>query len=132
MRNRLPAAWAALALGTLPIAAKAQSGDPAITGAIGRAPAGKPVAVLGAGVGAIAGGIADARHPEFRRYVAEQGVPSYAYEGDVAPGTVLPPTGMTYYEVPPAYGATEYRYTRVNDRIVLVDPGPRRIVQVIP
>jgi hypothetical protein len=29
------------------------------------------------------------------------------------------------------YGVTKYRYTVVNDRTVLVDPGTHRIVQVI-
>jgi flavorubredoxin len=34
-------------------------------------------------------------------------------------------------EVPKEYGVTKYRYTVVNDRTVLVDPGTHRIVQVI-
>ncbi len=38
---------------------------------------------------------------------------------------------MTYYEVPRQYGETQYRYTVVNNRTVLVEPGTRRIVQVI-
>jgi hypothetical protein len=44
---------------------------------------------------------------------------------------VLPESGVTYYQVPNEYGATDYRYTIVNDEPVLVDPGSRRIVQVI-
>jgi len=87
--------------------------------------------VVGAGVGAIAGGIADAQQPEFRQYVVQQGVPSYPYSGEVAVGTVLPPAGLTYYEVPATYDVKQYRYTRVNNRVVLVEPGTRRIVQVI-
>jgi hypothetical protein len=38
---------------------------------------------------------------------------------------------VTYYEVPASYGVKEYRYTRVNDRVVLVDPRTHRVVQVI-
>jgi len=34
-------------------------------------------------------------------------------------------------DVPPEYGAREYRYTVVNDRPVLVDPRTRRIVEVV-
>jgi hypothetical protein len=33
--------------------------------------------------------------------------------------------------VPREYGVTNYRYTVVNDRPVLVDPSTHRIVQVI-
>jgi hypothetical protein len=46
-------------------------------------------------------------------------------------GAVLPSSGVTYYEVPAEYGVRNYRYTRVNDRVVLVDPGSHRVVQVI-
>jgi len=43
----------------------------------------------------------------------------------------LPATGVTYYDVPAEYGVTEYRYTIVNDRTVLVDPRTHTIVQII-
>jgi flavorubredoxin len=33
--------------------------------------------------------------------------------------------------VPREYGVTEYRYTIVNDRTVLVDPKTHRIIQII-
>ena len=36
--------------------------------------------------------------------------------------------GWTYYDVPQEYGATNFRYTVVNDRTVLV--GTHRIVQI--
>ncbi|MDB5558505.1 MAG: hypothetical protein JWQ36_1439, partial [Enterovirga sp.] len=32
---------------------------------------------------------------------------------------------------PAEYGVKGYRYTVVNDRTVLVDPGSRRVVQII-
>ncbi len=57
--------------------------------------------------------------------------PSYSFGDEVRVGTVLPSDGVTYYEVPAEYGASCYRYTIVNDRPVLVEPGSRRIVEVI-
>ena len=118
----------------LPLAAQAQNGVAAgaTTGAVTGAIVGGPVgAAVGAGVGAVAGGIADDSRPRFRSYVSERRVPSYRYENDVRIGADLPSSGVTYYEVPKEYGVTKYRYTVVNDRTVLVDPGTHRIVQVI-
>ncbi len=43
----------------------------------------------------------------------------------------MPASGVTLYEVPAEYGATQYRYTVVNNTPVLVEPGTRRIVQVV-
>lgn len=45
--------------------------------------------------------------------------------GDVVVGAEVP-ADVTFQEVP----NYEYRYTRINDRPVLVDPGTRRIVYV--
>jgi Protein of unknown function (DUF1236) len=104
----------------------------AATGAVGGAVVGGPVgAAVGAGVGAIAGGIADESRPRFRTYVTGQKHPSYRYQNEVRVGADLPSSGVTYYEVPKEYGVTNYRYTVVNDRTVLVDPSTHRIVQVI-
>ena len=136
MRNGILAASAALALLAAPVAVQAQSGGGAASGAaagaVGGAVVGGPVgAAVGAGVGAIAGGIAEAQQPQFRQYVVQQGVPSYTYSGDVTVGTTLPSSGVTYYEAPATYGVKQYRYTRVNNRVVLVDPSTGRVVQVI-
>ena len=125
---------AAAAIVTLPISANAQGGAAggAATGAVGGAIVGGPVgAVVGATVGAVAGGIADDARPRFRSYVVERKHPSYRYDREVRIGADLPSSGVTYYDVPSEYGATKYRYTVVNDRTVLVDPGTHRIVQVI-
>jgi hypothetical protein len=46
-------------------------------------------------------------------------------------GVTLPEMGVTYYDVPAQYGAHRYRYSRVNDEYVLVDPQTRRVMQVI-
>jgi len=69
--------------------------------------------------------------PRFKTYVNEQRVPSYTYAEEVRVGAVLPERGVTYREVPAEYGVKGYRYTVVNNRTVLVEPGTRRVVQVI-
>ncbi len=56
---------------------------------------------------------------------------SYRYDREVRVGADLPSSGVTYYDVPREYGVTKYRYTVVNDRTVLVDPGTHRIIEVI-
>ena len=68
----------------------------------------------------------------FQSYVATKAHPSYTYSGTVVVGAELPTTGVTYYEVPADYAVPQYRYTVVNNRTVLVDPGTRRVIQVIP
>ncbi len=134
MRGKLFMATAILGVLAIPTFAGAQSNVPAgaTAGAVGGAIVGGPVgAVVGGVAGAIAGGIADESRPRFREYVVTQRTPSYRYQGDVRVGVELPSSGVTYYEAPPEYKVQNYRYTRVNDRIVLVDPSSRRIVQVI-
>ena len=82
----------------------------------------------------VAGGvgiIGDAERPRFRQYIVEERVPSYSVGGAVAVGTVLPESGVTYYDVPQQFGATTYRYTVVNDQPILVEPRTRRVMQVI-
>jgi len=92
-------------------------------------------AVVGGTLGAVAGtvggilGVDD--RPRFREYVVHERVPSYRYESDFRVGAVLPETGVTYYDVPPEYHVTGYRYAYVNDHPVLVDPRTRRIVQIV-
>jgi hypothetical protein len=104
----------------------------ATTGAVGGAIVGGPIgAVVGGVGGAIVGGIADDTQPRFREYVVKEGRPSYTYRDELRVGATLPSSGVTYYEVPREYGQTEYRYTRVNNRTVLVDPRTHRVVQVI-
>ena len=88
-------------------------------------------AAVGGVAGAVAGGIADDQRPKFRTYVTSERRPSYAYKEKVVVGAKLPTSGVTYYDVPKEYGVTKYRYTVVNDRPVLVDPGTHSIVQVI-
>ncbi len=132
--NKFLMATALACVLALPVAAHAQGGAAtgAATGAVGGAIVGGPVgAVVGAGVGAIAGGIAGEARPRFRTYVSERKVPSYRYDKEVRVGADLPSSGVTYYDVPKEYGVTKYRYTVVNDRTVLVDPGTHKVIQVI-
>jgi hypothetical protein len=101
----------------------------------GERAAGPVGAVVGGTIGGVVGGINGVlgvdQRPRFRSYVVEQRRPSYTYREDVRVGTVLPEAGVTYYEVPAEYGVRNYRYTVVNERPVLVDPGTRRVVEVI-
>jgi hypothetical protein len=71
------------------------------------------------------------RRPEFREYVTRERVPNYVIPDRVVVGTVLPESGVTYYDVPQRFGATPYRYTVVNGETVLVEPRSRRIIQVV-
>ncbi len=135
MSKKILFASAAL-LALAPVGAFAQSSGGAAagaaTGAVGGAIVGGPVgAAVGGVTGAIVGGLAAEQQPQFRQYVVQQGVPSYQYQEDVRVGAVLPSSGVTYYEVPAQYGVKNYRYTVVNDTPVLVDPGTRRIVQIV-
>jgi hypothetical protein len=91
--------------------------------------------VIGGVIGGVMGGVAGVlgvdERPRFRNYVVEQRRPSYQYREDVRVGGVLPDEGVSYYDVPPEYGARDYRYTVVNGRTVLVDPRTNRIVEVV-
>ena len=88
-------------------------------------------AVVGGAAGAVVGGLTEDQRPKFRSYVTTQKRPSYAYKEKVVVGARLPERDVTYYDVPAEYGVTKYRYTVVNDRPVLVDPGTHTVVEVI-
>jgi len=120
----------ALAVGTAACQTRTQTG--AAAGAVGGAVVGGPVgAVVGGAGGAVVGALSEDQQPRFREYVVREARPSYTYQGEVVVGTVLPSTGVTFYDVPSEFGVTRYRYTIVNGRTVLVDPQTRTIVQVI-
>ena len=86
---------------------------------------------VGAATGTVGGILGVDDRPRFREYVVRERRPSYRYEGDVRVGTVLPRSGVTFYAVPREYHAPGYRYAYVNDAPVLVDPGSRRVIEVI-
>lgn len=128
------------AIATIPAAAFAQNAPAAqggavggaATGAVGGAVVGGPIgAVVGGVGGAVVGAIIGDQTPRFRTYVVEQRRPSYTYAEPVVVGGTLPNEGVVYYDVPREYGETNYRYTVVNNRTVLVDPRTGQIMQVI-
>ena len=138
MIRRLIGTAAVVATLALPTLAQAQG----VPGGVergsreGERAAGPVGAIVGGVIGGVVGGVngvlgVDDR-PRFHRYVQDRHYPSYQYNEDVRIGAVLPEAGVTYYDVPPEYGAArDYRYTVVNGRTVLVDPRSRRIVEVI-
>jgi hypothetical protein len=121
----------------LPIAANAQG---TIQGAqegaaVGNRDAGAVGAVVGGAVGAVTGTIGGIlgidERPRFHDYVVRQRHPSYHYGEELRVGAILPPDGVTYYDIPGEYQVPGYRYAYVNDHAVLVDPRTRQIVQII-
>lgn len=120
MRNPLLAAALLATATAMPLAAHAQQRIIVEEGVTtGLAPS------VGVGV------ITEDERPRFRQYIVQERVPSYNVDTQVRVGTVLPESGVTYYDVPQQYGATSYRYTVVNDRPILVEPRTRRVMQVI-
>src|ERR1700694_6163353 len=66
-------------------------------------------------------GIAIDQRPAFREYIVRERVPNYTIQDRVIVGGVLPETGLIYYDGPPRFGPTPYRYTVVNGQTVLVE-----------
>ena len=113
-------------------ACQTRTGTGAAAGAATGAVVGGPVgAAVGAVGGAAIGAISELNEPRFREYVVTQMRPSQVYQGEIVVGTVLPPSGIVFYEIPSEYGAARYRYTIINNRTVLVDPNTRTIVRII-
>ena len=136
MKSRTLIALAALSM-VLPATVQAQG---LVRGAQegaedGRAAGGPIGAIVGGGIGAATGtvngilGVDD--RPRFRSYVRGERRSSYAYDGDVRLGTVLPSAGVSYYDVPEEYGARGHRYTVVNGHTVLVERDTGRIVEIV-
>lgn len=71
------------------------------------------------------GSIAIDPPPEVRTYVTTHKIEPIFLEGEVVVGATLPKT-VVVHEVP----RYEYRYTTVNGRTVLVEPGTNRVVYV--
>jgi Protein of unknown function (DUF1236) len=65
----------------------------------------------------------------FKSEIMQMNLPSQAVTMDVVVGAELPAQGITFYEMPAAYGLPQYRYTVVNGRVVVVD-GQRRVVRI--
>lgn len=153
MRQHLLLGTMVAALALLPLAAQAQVVQGTVNGAQQGAATGSDAAgpigglvggAVGAGVGAATGAVGTAtgivgsifgadQRPRFHDYVEEQHYPSYTWHHDIRVGAVLPRAGVTYYPIPDDYTSAHgrYRYARVNDRTVIVDPRTRRVVDVI-
>ena len=119
MRNRILAIAAIAAAITAPAVAEAKSTMGVVRGG--------PVIVNEDAAGITVENVL----PAFREYVVRERVPDYTISDRVIVGTVLPETGVTYYDVPQSFAVTPFRFTVVNGRTVLVEPRSRRIVQVI-
>jgi len=65
-----------------------------------------------------------------RGYVAQHRYPSVAVPGRVAVGTVLPPE-TRFYAFEGVEGVGPYSYAYINEAPVLVDPGSRRVIEII-
>lgn len=153
MRKTLLLGTVVAALAAMPIATQAQVVQGTVNGAQQGAATGSNAAgpiggivggAVGAGVGAATGAVGTAtgivgsilgveQRPRFHEYVQEQNYPSYSWRRDVRVGAVLPRSGVTYYAIPNDYSSMNgrYRYARVNDRTVIVDPRTRRIVDIV-
>lgn len=65
-----------------------------------------------------------------RRYVTQQKRPSVKVQERVAVGSTLP-SSVELYAVEGEPTVSRYRYSIVNDEPVLVDPGTRRVIEVL-
>ena len=137
MKTKLLMPMVVVATLALPLAAQAQgtlrgAEEGAAAGANAAGPLGAIVGgAVGAATGTVGGILGVNDRPRFREYVIRERRPSYVYREEVRVGTVLPESGVTYYEVPAEYRAPGYRYTIINDRPVLVEPRSRRIVEIV-
>jgi uncharacterized protein YcfJ len=137
MSKRILTAAALVATMAVPFGAFAQTPEAgaaagATTGAVGGAIVGGPVgAVVGGAAGAVIGGLTADQSMQVRQYVVRQSRPSVRVEERLVVGQPLPRT-VELYEVPADVGVqTEYRYGVVNDRRVIVEPGTRRVIEII-
>jgi hypothetical protein len=87
---------------------------------------------VGAAAGTVGGILGVEERPRFREYVVREHRPSFRYDDEVRVGAVLPPRGVTLYEVPREYHVRPgYRYAVVNGVPVIVEPESRRIVEIV-
>jgi hypothetical protein len=137
MKTKILGSMMLLAALALPFAAQAQgtvrgAQEGARQGERDAGPVGAVVGgAIGAAVGTVGGILGVEDRPRFREYAVRERHPSYRYDSDFRVGAVLPDVGVSYYDVPPEYHVTGYRYTYVNDHVALVDPRTHRIVQII-
>ena len=125
MNIRILAAVSLIGMACAPVAAYAQ--EQPVGGAKGQN--GQTVTAPGGPVGA--GSMSPEMRPRFKSYVGSQKHSPYAYDQDIAVGSILPQTGPTYYDIPKEYNITGYSYAVVNGRTVLVNPKTREIHEIL-
>jgi hypothetical protein len=76
--------------------------------------------------------ISDVDMTQLQAYIARMNRPSHTYSGQLAMGMELPAQGMTYYEIPAEYKASDTMYTVVNGKPVLVDSKTHKVVRMMP
>lgn len=67
---------------------------------------------------------------KIKSYFMKEKPKSVKVQESVAIGATLPAT-VELHTFPADVGVTQYRYTMVNDRAVLVEPSSRKIIQII-
>jgi hypothetical protein len=137
MRN-IGAIMAVAGLFALPLSAQAQG----VTGgaARGAVQGGEAAGPLGAAAGGVVGGVTGGvagllgidQRPRFREYVMREHIPADRIHEPVTVGMVLPSPSVTLYAIPREFGVPpDYRYAVVNEKVVLLEPTSREIVDVI-
>ena len=87
---------------------------------------------MAAGVTADHGVIPPEKRQAFLAYVERHQPPFSFIDSDgLKVGKVIHDTGIRYYKIPRGYGLRAYRFSVVNNQVVLVDPATRRVVQII-
>jgi hypothetical protein len=88
--------------------------------------------VVEGAAGGVAGLLGVDQRPRFRDYVIREHIPSSRTSQPVTVGMVLPSAGITLYAIPREFEVpADYRYAVVNQKVVLVQPRTREIVEVI-
>jgi hypothetical protein len=64
---------------------------------------------------------------EVRTYVTEQEVPSVTYDGDIAVGSELP-SSVEVHTIP---SNSDYAYTVVNKKRVIVNPHTHKVIEIV-
>jgi hypothetical protein len=91
-----------------------------------------PLVTAAGGVTGVAGLLGIDQRPRFREYVMREHIPAYRIHEPVTVGMVLPSPSVTLYAIPREFGVPpDYRYAVVNEKVVLVEPTSREIVDVI-
>jgi hypothetical protein len=84
--------------------------------------------VVGGVTGGVAGLLGVDKRPRFRGYVIHEHRSAYRFNEPVRVVQYC----RRFYTIPREFGVPpEYRYAVANDEVVLVEPGTRRIVEVV-